>query len=79
MGEVVTAASNAGLAVTYLKEHTKISLNHRNLPGLSAEPDGWFRLRAGQGAGAGRTAAYPLPAHFTLLATRGSTDAVGAP
>lgn len=79
LGEVVTAASNAGLTVAYLEEHTKMSANHRNLPGLSAEPDGWFRLRTGQGALAaeGRASAYSLPALYTLLATRGSKTAVG--
>lgn len=67
LGEVVTAAVDAGLRVTRLVEHLEASFD----PGggrLTKEADGLYRLRMGAGSGGGP--AEPLPALFTLVAQK---------
>ena len=60
IGEIVTAATTAGLRIDALTEHLQCSFEHRNaIP--AREADGWWRLRADGMA---------LPLLFTLLATR---------
>jgi SAM-dependent methyltransferase len=67
LGEVVTAAVDAGLAITHLVEHTSASLNPRS-PGTGMDVDGRYRYHIGEGAAVG-SGSYPLPVLFTLLAT----------
>jgi ubiquinone/menaquinone biosynthesis C-methylase UbiE len=66
LGEIVTAAIDAGLTIAHLEEHTSSSFNPRQ-PGTGMEEDGRYRYRIGQGAAG--SPAYPLPVLFTLLAT----------
>lgn len=70
VGEVVTAARDAGLTITSLVEHTSMSFDPRGL-GPDPEPDGRYRLRLGVGAPSdgGRGLAPALPVLFTLLAS----------
>jgi SAM-dependent methyltransferase len=70
IGEVVTAASNAGLVCTYLEEHTSGSFNTGQFE--HPEDDGRYRLRLGVGelVDGVRAPAAPLPVLFTLLATK---------
>jgi SAM-dependent methyltransferase len=60
VGEIVTAATAAGLRIDALTEHLQCSFEHRNAIPLR-EDDGWWRLRANGMA---------LPLLFTLRATR---------
>lgn len=61
LGEIVTAAVDAGLRVDALAEHLQCSFEHRDgIP--RREQDGWWRLRVD---------GIPLPLLFTLRATRG--------
>ncbi len=71
IGEVVMAASKAGLTMTYLEEHTAMSFDPRGMDDAPVEVDGQYRLRLGRGAleGDGRELAYPLPVLFTFLGT----------
>lgn len=59
LGEIVTAAVEAGFRVDTLTEHIESSFEHRGIPKLEA--DGRWRLRVGGQA---------LPLLFTLRATR---------
>lgn len=70
IGEVVTAAVNAGLSCDYLEEHLSGSFNTGQFEG--PEDDGRYRMRLGTGEERdGQNApAAPLPVLFTLLATR---------
>lgn len=70
VGEVVTAARDAGLTITSLVEHTSMSFDPRGL-GPDPEPDGRYRLRLGVGesSNGGRGLAPALPVLFTLLAS----------
>jgi SAM-dependent methyltransferase len=72
VAEVVMAATNAGLQLNYLEEHTERGIDPRGMQDSSNEPDGKFRFRIGVGAQNGdeRELAYPLPVLFTFLATR---------
>jgi hypothetical protein len=63
LGEVVTAAVHAGLVVGRLVEHLETDIDARGL-GLTPEPDGRYRLRAG---------GQPTPMIFTLVARRPRT------
>jgi SAM-dependent methyltransferase len=69
LGEVVMAATAAGLTLTYLEEHTSMSFDPRGMEETSEEPDGQYRMRIGQGAQHGETRdpAFPLPVLFTYL------------
>jgi SAM-dependent methyltransferase len=60
LGELVTAAVQAGLRVERLEEHTAIDFDPRGHE-LTREDDGQFRLRLG---------AEALPVAFTLIARR---------
>jgi SAM-dependent methyltransferase len=60
LGEVVTAAADAGLTVVQLVEHLEASFDHRS-GGVHQEPDGRWRLRVDGQA---------LPTLFTLRALR---------
>ena len=70
VGEVVTAAIEAGLAPTYLEEHTSGSFNTGQFDG--PEDDGRYRLRLGVGAAreGGHEPAFPMPVLYTLVAQR---------
>jgi 2-polyprenyl-3-methyl-5-hydroxy-6-metoxy-1,4-benzoquinol methylase len=70
VGEVVTAAAQAGLTCTYLEEHLSGSFNTGQFDG--PEDDGRYRLRLGVGAerDGTREPASPLPVLFTFLAAR---------
>jgi 2-polyprenyl-3-methyl-5-hydroxy-6-metoxy-1,4-benzoquinol methylase len=70
VGEVVTAAVRAGLACTYLEEHTSGSFNTGQF--LGPEDDGRFRLRLGVGAerDGRREPACPMPVLYTLIAEK---------
>ncbi|HLK46081.1 MAG TPA: hypothetical protein VKT18_08825, partial [Acidimicrobiales bacterium] len=70
VGEVVTAAIEAGLAPTYLEEHTSGSFNTGQFDG--PEDDGRYRLRLGVGAAreGGHEPAFPMPVLYTLIAQR---------
>jgi SAM-dependent methyltransferase len=60
LGEVVTAAIDAGLEIRRLEEHTDADRDPRGMrPNL--EPDGRFRLRSG---------GHPVPIMFTLIAQK---------
>ncbi len=61
LGDVVTAALDAGLRVTGLREHTELSCDIRN-PHVRREPDGRWRRRVDGQA---------LPVLFTLTAQKG--------
>jgi SAM-dependent methyltransferase len=75
IGEVVMAATNAGLRLTYLEEHTSRSRDPRGTDSPS-DADGQYRVRIGVGGQNGdeRDPAFPLPVLFTLLATRDSSS-----
>jgi SAM-dependent methyltransferase len=60
LGEVVTAAADAGLRIVQLVEHLDVSFDHRS-GGVHEEPDGRWRLRVDGQA---------LPTLFTLRALR---------
>ena len=60
LGEIVSAAADAGLRVTHLLEHTEISCNLCD-DRLKLESDGRYRRRVD---------GHPLPVLFTLLARR---------
>lgn len=60
LGEIVTAAADAGLMLTGLTEHLDVSFDHRS-GYVKREPDGRYRLRLGGGI---------LPTLFTLRAVR---------
>lgn len=68
VGEVVTAAIDAGLVCAYLEEHTSGSFNTGQFDG--PEDDDRYRLRLGIGAEVGgrREPACPMPVLYTLLA-----------
>jgi 2-polyprenyl-3-methyl-5-hydroxy-6-metoxy-1,4-benzoquinol methylase len=68
IGEVVTAATRAGLRCELLEEHTSGTFNTGQFEG--PEDDGRYRLRLGVGAldGAGREPACPMPVLYTLVA-----------
>jgi SAM-dependent methyltransferase len=72
IGEVVMAATTAGLRLTYLEEHTHMSFDPRGMDETTPEPDGQYRFRIGVGAKNGdtRDPAFPLPVLFTFLAIR---------
>jgi SAM-dependent methyltransferase len=72
LSEVVMAATTAGLAMTYLHEHTEMSFDSRGMQDSPTEPDGLYRLRIGVGAkkDGKREPAFPLPILFTFLATK---------
>jgi ubiquinone/menaquinone biosynthesis C-methylase UbiE len=72
VGEVVMAATNAGLRLSYLEEHTEMSFDPRGMEDSPTEPDGQYRFRIGVGAldGDVREPGQPLPVLFTFLATR---------
>jgi SAM-dependent methyltransferase len=60
VGEITTAAADAGLHIDALTEHLSCSFEHRTgIP--RREDDGWWRLRAN---------GMPLPLLFTLRATK---------
>ncbi|MEZ5115261.1 MAG: class I SAM-dependent methyltransferase [Candidatus Nanopelagicales bacterium] len=67
LGEVVTAAIDAGMRVDRLEEHLSVAFDPRG-DLLADEGDGRYRLRIGQGRDGGP--GVPLPIMFTLLATR---------
>jgi hypothetical protein len=69
VGEVVMAASTAGLTMTYLEEHTAMSFDPRGMDDAPLEADGQYRLRIGHGAKKGddRELAFPLPVLFTYV------------
>jgi SAM-dependent methyltransferase len=71
LSEVVMAAADAGLTMTYLQEHVSMSFDPRGMEDSPVEDDGQYRLRIGVGgqSGGGRDRAYPLPVLFTFLAT----------
>ncbi len=71
LGEVVTAAHDAGLWTTSLVEHTAMSFDPRGLDEPAIEDDGRFRLRLGSGPATpeGRAPAYPMPVLYSLIAT----------
>jgi len=69
LGEVVTAAVDAGLRVDRLAEHTHLAFNPRGDDMLVLEDDGQYRMRIGRGREEG-TPGEPLPIAFTLLATK---------
>ena len=68
VGEVVTAAASAGLALQHLEEHISGSFNTGQFDG--PEDDGRYRLRLGVGAARdGVTSpACPMPVLYTLIA-----------
>jgi ubiquinone/menaquinone biosynthesis C-methylase UbiE len=72
VAEVVMAATNAGLRLNYLEEHTEMSFDPRGMEEAPNEADGQYRFRIGVGAQIGdeREPAHPLPVLFTFLATR---------
>lgn len=72
VGEVVMAATNAGLRLSYLEERTERGRDPRGMRDAPSDPDGQFRFRLGVGAlnGDEREVAFPLPVLFTFLATR---------
>jgi hypothetical protein len=59
LGEIVSAAAEAGLYVTHLCEHTDVSHGLCNEQ-LQQEEDGRFRRRID---------GYPLPVLFTMIAS----------
>ena len=59
LGEVVSAATRAGLRIEALHEHLEADFDPRG-DVMVREADGWFRLRV---------AGQPLPVLFTLLAS----------
>ncbi|HEV2427040.1 MAG TPA: class I SAM-dependent methyltransferase, partial [Acidimicrobiales bacterium] len=68
LGEVVTAALDAGLVVERLEEHLSMAFDPRAL-GAPVEADGRYRLRLGSGSATDPTAvAPPLPVLYTLIA-----------
>jgi SAM-dependent methyltransferase len=70
LAEVLMASQRAGLATSYLHEHTSMSFDPRGMDG-GIEPDGRFRLRLGSGAADGSgVAACAMPVLFTLIAER---------
>lgn len=71
LGEVVTAAHDAGLWTRSLVEHTAMSFDPRGLDGTALEDDGRFRLRLGLGPETpeGRAPAFPMPVLYSLIAT----------
>jgi hypothetical protein len=71
LSEVVMAAADAGLTMTYFEEHVAMSRDPRGMDDASPEPDGQYRLRIGVGGQSrdGRDPAYPLPVLYTFLAT----------
>ncbi len=71
LGEVVTAAHDAGLWTTSLVEHTAMSFDPRGFDEPTSEADGRFRLRLGRGPETpdGRAPAYPIPVLYSLIAT----------
>ncbi len=68
IGETVTAAVRAGLAVEHLEEHVEAPFDPRG-DILRREEDGMYRLRIGSGPSGGP--AEPLPVLFTLVAGKG--------
>jgi hypothetical protein len=60
LGEVVTAAVDAGLTIRGLEEHLDADRDPRGI-GADLEPDGRYRLRSGR---------HPLPMMFTLIAQK---------
>jgi len=60
LGEIVTAAADAGLVVTELAEHLDVSFDHRS-GHVDREPDGRYRLRL---------CGEVVPTLFTLRAVR---------
>lgn len=74
LGEIVTTAHDAGLAIDYLEEHTSMTFDPRGMPDVGLEGDGRYRVRIGAGSATGgeRGPAYPVPVLFTLLATKTS-------
>lgn len=68
LGEVVTAAIDAGLRIDRLEEHLSVAFDPRGSL-LHRDDDGRYRLRLGRGTDEGDPA-EPLPVLFTLLATR---------
>lgn len=70
VGEVVTAAAQAGLSCLHLEEHTSASFNTGQFE--EPEDDGRYRLRIGIGPQreGGRDRPYPLPVLYTLIAQR---------
>ena len=71
LSEVVMAAADAGLTMTYLEEHVAMSFDPRGMQDAPLEADGQYRLRIGVGGQSrdGREPAYPLPVLYTFLAT----------
>jgi SAM-dependent methyltransferase len=71
LAEVLMAARGAGLATTYVEEHTSMSFDPRGMPGDGLDADGRYRLRIGLGArrGYSRAPGAELPVLYTLLAT----------
>jgi SAM-dependent methyltransferase len=67
IGETVTAAIEAGLAVVRLAEHVEAASDPRG-DCMTREADGLFRLRIGRGAG--DRPPEPLPVLFTLVAEK---------
>jgi SAM-dependent methyltransferase len=67
IGETVTAAVRAGLAIIRLDEHVESASDPRG-DCMTRESDGLYRLRAGRGAG--DRSPEPLPVLFTLVAEK---------
>ncbi|HEV3212189.1 MAG TPA: class I SAM-dependent methyltransferase [Acidimicrobiales bacterium] len=78
VGEVVTAATRAGLRCELLIEHTSGSFNTGQFEG--PEDDGRYRLRLGRGAArdGGREPACPMPVLYTLVAKADAAPDEGA-
>jgi SAM-dependent methyltransferase len=77
LAEVLMAARDAGLAITYVEEHTAMSFDPRGMSGDKLDADGRYRLRIGLGAkeGDSRAKSEALPVLFTLLASRAALSA----
>lgn len=77
LAEVLMAAHGAGLATTYLEEHTSMSFDPRGMVGDGLDADGRYRLRIGLGARQGDSGASiaELPVLYTLLASSESPGA----
>jgi SAM-dependent methyltransferase len=69
IGDVVTAAIEAGLRIDRLVEHEALDFDPRGDDLLTRDDDGRLRLRLGRGREEG-SLGEALPVAFTLLATR---------
>ena len=69
LAEVITAATGAGLVMTFIEEHLSMSFNPVDMS-QPLEPDGRFRLRLGRSPTPSGRLPEPLPVLYTLIATK---------